>query len=146
VRAAIDDVRALAERIYPPLLGGRGLAATLRAAASNAGIPTRVEAAGLGRCPPEVAAAVYFCCFEALRNAAAHAGAGAHATIALRREESAIFFQVVDDGAGFAPEATVPAGGLTQIRARVDALGGELTVVSEPGRGTRVTGTIPLLS
>src|SRR5713101_462314 len=81
VREALDGVRALAQSIYPPLLLDRGLAEALRSAASGAGIHTRVEAAASDRYPSEVEATVYFCCLEALHNAAKHAGAGARATV-----------------------------------------------------------------
>ena len=81
VREALEGVRELAQSVYPPLLLDRGLAEALAAAASAAGIPTRVDATGLDRYPPQVEATVYFCCLEALENAARHAGAGARATV-----------------------------------------------------------------
>jgi len=144
VREALEAVRELAHRIYPPLLLDRGLADALRAAASEAGIPTRVEAAALHRYSPEAEATVYFCCLEALQNAAEHAGAGARATVRAWHEQGALRFEVTDDGAGFEQGARRLGPGLTSIGDRLGALGGRLTISSEPGRGTRVSGTIPL--
>jgi signal transduction histidine kinase len=144
VREALEGVRELAQRVYPPLLLDRGLAEALAAAALSAGIPTRFDATNLDRYPPEVEATVYFCCLEALENAARYAGAGARATIAARHESEALHFEVVDDGVGFEQHPDRQGGGLTSMGDRLGALGGLLTVSSRPGRGTRVSGTVPL--
>ncbi len=138
VQQALDETGKLAHRIYPPLLEAGGLAAALRAAALSAGIPTRIEVTAGADYPPEVAGAVYFCCLEVLERA----GDGAHATVTVRDEEGALVFEVVDDGAGSA--ATACGGVLGRLRDRVEALGGRLTVRSEPGKGTRVSGSLPL--
>ena len=144
VREALEGVRELAQSVYPPLLLDRGLAEALAAAASAAGIPTRVDATGLDRYPPQVEATVYFCCLEALENAARHAGAGARATVTAWHEPDALRFEVLDDGVGFEQHADRLGGGLTSIGDRIGALGGLLTVSSRPDRGTRVSGTVPL--
>jgi signal transduction histidine kinase len=143
VREALESVRELAQGIYPPLLLDRGLAEALRAAASGAGVSARVEAPA-DRYPPDVEAAAYFCCLEALRNAAEHAGAGARATVHAWHEQAALHFEVVDDGVGFEQSVTRWGAGLSSISDRLGALGGRLTLSSEPGKGTRVSGTIPL--
>jgi signal transduction histidine kinase len=144
LREALEAVRELAQSVYPPLLVDRGLAEALRAAASASGIPSRVEAADLGRYAPEVEATVYFCCVEALRNVAEHAGAGARATVRAWHEEGELRFEVADDGAGFEPVETPGGGGLGDVGDRLGARDGRLTITSEPGRGTRVVGAIPL--
>jgi signal transduction histidine kinase len=141
---ALETVRELAYGIYPPLLLDRGLTEALRAAASRAGIPTRVEAAVGDRFAPDVEATVYFCCLEALRNAAEHAGAEARATVRTWHEQNELHFEVVDDGAGFEQRTREPGVGLTSMSDRLAALDGWLTLSSEVGRGTRVSGTIPL--
>ena len=56
--------------------------------------------------PPDVEATVYFCCLEALQNAAEHAGAGARATVHAWYEQGALHFEVVDDGVGFEQSVT----------------------------------------
>jgi signal transduction histidine kinase len=129
VREALEGVQELAERIYPPLLPARGLAESLRAAAAEAPVPAAVETAPLGRYPPEVEAAVYFCCVEALRDA------GGSATLRVRQEAGALVFEVAGDGAE--PD-------LTGLADRLGAVGGRLTVSAARGGGTRVVGTIPL--
>jgi signal transduction histidine kinase len=132
VQQALDETGKLAHRIYPPLLEAGGLAAALRAAAASAGIPTRIEVTAGAGYPPEVAGVAYFCCLEVLERA----GDGAHATITVREAEGALAFEVVEDGGSDV--------GLEQLRDRVEALGGRLTVLSEPGHGVRVSGSLPL--
>ena len=76
IQDAIQELRALAHGIFPPLLVSGGLAESLPAAAGRAALPTTLEVTGIGRYPAEVEAAVYFCCLEALQNASKHAGEG----------------------------------------------------------------------
>jgi signal transduction histidine kinase len=142
VREALESVRALAQRIYPPLLVDRGLAEALAGAASAAGIPTRVEATGLDRYPDDLEATVYFCCLEALRDAAQHAPAGARATVGVWADESTLHFEVADD-CDLAPAAQKRSMS-TATSDRIGALGGQLTISSNPGHGTRLVGEIPL--
>ena len=76
LQEAVQELRNLAHGIYPPLLMDRGLAEALSAASGRAALPTGVEADGIGRYSQQIEAAVYFCCLEALQNAAKHAGDG----------------------------------------------------------------------
>jgi signal transduction histidine kinase len=141
---AVQELRNLAHGIYPPLLMDRGLPDALNAAAGRAALPTMVEATGIGRYPQGVEAAVYFCCLEALQNAGKHAGEGSTITITLREEEQALLFEIADDGAGFDPKVAELGHGFVNMRDRVGAFGGSVSVDSAPGRGTRITGRIPL--
>lgn len=138
VQHALEEVGKLAHRIYPPLLEAGGLAAALRSAAASVGVLSRIDVAADAGYPPEVAGVAYFCCLEVLERA----GDGARATVAVRHEEEALVFEVYEDGNG--SEATISTGVLSCLRDRVEALGGQLTIRSEPGRGTRVSGSLPL--
>ena len=141
---ALENVRDLARGIYPPVLADHGLPAALEAQARKAPIPVRLDADGSGRYPSEIEAAVYFCCLEALQNVAKYAEAS-EATIRLGGANGDLTFTVEDDGRGFDPEAVVGSG-LTNMRDRVEALGGTLHVSSAPGSGTTIRGTIPMRS
>jgi signal transduction histidine kinase len=142
---AVSELRSLAHGIYPPLLVDRGLPEALSAAAGRAAIPTDVGADGIGRYPQDVEAAVYFCCLEALQNAGKHAGEGATAAVRVREEAGSLLFEVADDGAGFDPGARrTPGAGFVNMGDRVGAIGGSLSVESAPGKGTKVSGRIPL--
>ena len=132
VQQALDETGKLAHRIYPPLLDAGGLAAAVRAAAVNAGVPTRVELPVEARYPPEIAGAVYFCCLEVLERAAD----GTRATVTVHEDDGALLFEIdarpaIDEGPGRSQD-------------RVEALGGELVVRSRPGESTHVSGSLPL--
>jgi signal transduction histidine kinase len=122
------------------LLEAGSIAAALRSAAVSAGIPASVEVAAGTSCPPEVARTVYLCWLEALE----HAGTEARVRVTLREEEGALAFEVVDHAARSAAVAARSDAGLGRLRDRVEALGGRLTIRSEPGRGIRVSGSLPV--
>ena len=141
---ALEEVRSLARGIYPAPLADLGLVEGLRAAALSCALPTTVLAAGVGRYPRAIESAAYFCCLEALQNAAKHA-AGATAAVVELSDGGELRFAVRDDGAGFDP-AVVNGGGVgfTSMRDRLAAVGGDVEIVSRPGHGTRVSARIPL--
>ena len=144
VRDTLEDVRALAHGIYPPLLLDSGLAPALRAAAARAAIDVQIEIGTLGRHPADVEASVYFCCLEALQNAAKHAGGAACASLRVSAGSGLVRFEVADDGVGFDPASPSDHGaGLQGMADRLGAVGGALTVASCPGRGTRISGSVP---
>jgi signal transduction histidine kinase len=141
IQTALDDLRDLARGIYPPLLIDEGLGAALNAQARRSLVPTTIRADGLGRYAPEVEAAVYFSCLEALQNVAKCAKANS-ATVTLEQSNGHLTFEVADDGRGFDPTAERTGTGLQGIADRLGALHGELTIRSEPGAGTAVRGRI----
>lgn len=141
---AIGELRDLARGIYPPLLEHDGLVAALREAALRSAIPTQVRCERSVRHGPELEAAVYFCCLEALQNAAKHAGDGARTTVDLVERDGVLSFEVADDGAGFDPDTASVNAGLQNMTDRIGALGGELRIESAPGRGTKVGGAVPV--
>jgi len=140
---ALENVRDLARGIYPPVLADHGLAAALEAQARKSPIPASVDIDDLGRYPQEVEAAIYFCCLEAVQNVAKYAAA-TRITVALAASNGDLTFSVADDGVGFDPATTARGAGLTNMRDRLEALGGAFHVESAPGRGTVVHGGIPL--
>jgi signal transduction histidine kinase len=141
VEEALEEVRALAGGIYPSLLADRGIAEALRSAGRRSPISTTIHTDGVGRYPPELESAVYFCCLEALQNAAKHAQ-GASAVSITIADDGALRFAVRDDGIGFAAGIAGPGRGLTNMHDRLAAVGGELTIESAPGEGTSVVGVI----
>ena len=140
---ALENLRDLARGIYPPLLAERGLAAALEAQVRSSAVPVTVDADGPGRYPQDAEAAVYFCALEALQNVAKYAGAS-RATVSLASGNSTLEFSVTDDGAGFDAGSAGYGTGLQGMADRLAALGGDLRVRSEPGRGTTVTGRLPV--
>jgi len=143
VSNAVETLRELARGIYPPVLADFGLAAALRAQAARSPLPVEVAADGTGRYPPEVEAAVYFCCLEALQNAIKHAHAGKVA-ISVHDQDGQLIFTVADDGQGIDPVSAHRGSGIQNMMDRMAALGGSLELSARPGGGTIVTGQLPV--
>jgi signal transduction histidine kinase len=143
LRAALDDLRALARGIYPPLLADQGLGPALRAQAGRAPLPVQVETDGIGRYPPDAEAAVYFCILEALQNTTKYARAS-QATVALSCPGSHLEFTVTDDGTGFDTATASRGTGLQGMADRLAAAGGTLRINSAPGNGTTISGRLPV--
>ena len=144
MQETLTQLRELAHGIYPPLLRDHGLGEALRNAASRAGLPTTVQVGSDERFGADVEAAVYFCCLEAMQNAGKHAGDDAELTIRVGAEGGSLTFEVIDDGIGFDPSAVADSHGFVNMRDRVGALGGVISVTSSPDRGTVVHGSLPL--
>ncbi len=100
VEDTIDEIRSLARGVYPPLLADQGLSEALRAAALRSPVAATVVANGIGRYSQDIESAVYFCCLEALQNAAKHAQGATKIAISLD-DRDALRFEVSDNGAGF---------------------------------------------
>jgi signal transduction histidine kinase len=143
VGKAIESVRDFARGVYPPLLEAEGLAQAISSEADKAALPVTVGASGVGRYPREMEAAVFFSILEALQNAAKYADAGS-ATVKLSDDGDRLNFEVADDGRGFDPASVTEGTGIYSMTDRLDAAGGTLTIDSAPGRGTVVTGSVPV--
>jgi signal transduction histidine kinase len=141
IEDTVADVRSLAAGVYPTLLADFGLAEALRSLARQAPITASVDIDGTGRCRPEIETAVYFCCSEALQNAAKHADGATAVSISLERHRH-VRFEVHDDGPGFFPSHVRAGQGLANMRDRIEAVGGRLEIRSTPGEGTSVIGNI----
>ena len=141
---AISQLRNFARGIYPPLLESDGLVAALSAAATQGALPTTIEATAMGRLPRAIEAPIYFCCLEAMQNAAKHAGPEAHVRVVLSQDAEGVDFSVQDDGRGFDPSAVRNPSGLVHIRDRVESIGGTAWIVSQAGLGCTVACRVPL--
>jgi len=139
---ALENLRDLARGIYPPLLAEEGLEAALEAQTRRSAVPASVQASGVHRYPQEIEAAVYFCALEALQNAAKYAEATS-VDLRLEHRDGHLAFEIADDGHGFDP-AWARGSGLTNMRDRVEALGGVLEVISTSGSGATIRGRIPV--
>jgi signal transduction histidine kinase len=141
---AIEELRDLAHGIFPSLLAERGLLAALRAVALRGPRAVQVTGHQVERYPPEIESAVYYCCLEALQNATKHAGAEAQITASLAAENGHLRLEVRDDGPGFDLTAVHAGVGLRNMEDRLGAVRGRLTIVTSPGKGTRISGRVPL--
>jgi signal transduction histidine kinase len=137
---AIQELRALARGIAPPVLTDRGLIAAVTSLADRGRASlTVLDLQGGERLPPAVENAAYFLIAEALTNATKHAP-GAAVSIGLDLRPGTLVVDVADDGPGGAD----PTGsGLIGLRARVEALDGTLTLASPPGGPTHLHAELP---
>jgi signal transduction histidine kinase len=143
VDEALEELRTLAHGVYPPLLADRGLAEALRAATARSSLTTELEARDVGRYPPEVESAVYFCILEGLQNTLKHAAGATRAVIRLDGGAAGeLQFELSDDGAGAPGGEIAPGNGITNMHDRLSAIGGEVTV-SRSAAGTVVHGRAP---
>ncbi|OLR93330.1 hypothetical protein BJP25_17815 [Actinokineospora bangkokensis] len=141
--AAEDLVVRTASGILPLALVAHGLAAALvTELAEHADVTLDIDDA-LRRYPAAVESAVYFVCMEGVNNAHKHAP-GAHITVRLRDTPRGLDFSVRDTGPGFDPARLPPDSGLHNLNTRTAAVGGTTRVTSTPGKGTTVTGFVPL--
>jgi signal transduction histidine kinase len=139
---SLAELRELARGIHPAVLE-HGLAGALDSLASRSAVPTKLFYEPAGRLPEPVELAAYFVASEALANVAKYAQAD-HATIRVWRAGSIAGIEIADDGIGGADNAR--GTGLRGLADRVEALDGELAVVSPPGAGTTVTARLPCAS
>ena len=143
VKDTIAELRNLAHGIYPPLLVDAGLGAALQAAAGRSPLSVEVETDDVGRYSPELEAAVYFCCLEALQNAAKHAP-DVHVSVRVWEEAGGLLFDVADDGPGYDADVARRGHGFVNMSDRLGAIGGSVRWDSAPGHGARVSGSVPL--
>ena len=132
-RVALTEMTELAQKVYPSLLEGRGFAAALRSAAESAGVTILVDVPAGADHPPEITAAVYWSCVEALSSASR----GSHATVSVLDADGGLTFEVAI--AGHHPE-----GRLARLRDRIEALDGRISVDEGQAGGSRVHGWLPL--
>jgi PAS domain S-box-containing protein len=140
-RMGIEELRELAAGIHPTILTNRGLRAAVEGLADRLPIPVAPLEVIDERLPTAMEASVYFFISEALTNVVKHAGATTAAVLVTISEET-LRVEVRDDGTGGAdPEA---GSGLPGLADRVAALGGRMTIRSEPSGGTVLLAEIPL--
>ncbi|MEU6004307.1 GAF domain-containing sensor histidine kinase [Streptomyces sp. NPDC047197] len=146
---AADELRAAVVELRPAALDEDGLVATLRThtqvldRAHSAEVT--FESCAVRALPAAQEEAMLRVAQEALHNALRHSGAE-HVSVALVRRGAGAVLRVTDDGSGFDPRAIRRAGrhlGLVSMRDRAGGVGGQLTVESEPGKGTTIEMEVP---
>lgn len=140
----LTDLRELAHGIHPPVLTDGGLVAAVEARVGRLPLGVIVSAEdGLRdrRLDTDVEAAAYFVVCEALTNVVKHAQAR-EAVVSLTTTDGRLWVLVSDDGLGLAGGA-MNGHGLTNLRDRVEALGGRVRIDDRPGGGTRLSADLP---
>jgi signal transduction histidine kinase len=95
--------------------------------------------------PDELEQDLYYVLREGIMNVTRHSQAS-HTEILLKQAGAALEGNLTDDGVGFDPAQTTQGQGLglSTMKERIKKLGGELSVQSAPGKGTRVSFILPL--
>jgi signal transduction histidine kinase len=151
VSDALEETRSLSHLLYPRVLDDLGLVAALewlaRHARESGALEVEVETDVRRADIPKTAASVlYRVAQEGLRNAMTHAQARV-VTLRVESDDDQATLEVADDGRGFdvvEAEARRPGMGLFAVRERVGLVDGEVEIYSVPGRGTRLSATVPL--
>lgn len=144
-RELLTDLRELAHGIHPPVLSDQGLVAAVQARADRMPLEVHVRAEPAlydRRLGTEIEGAAYFMICEALTNVVKHAAART-ANVDMFTTDGKVVVQVRDDGVGLT-SANANGNGLTNLRDRVEALGGQVRVDSSPGTGTKVHAELPV--
>lgn len=139
---AIETLVDLSRGIYPGALSEHGIGPALASATTTAMTPVEIVDETSGRFDPEVELSVYFCCLEAIQNALKHAEAS-RVRVILRSEEGELRATVADDGTGFDANGTPGGSGLSNMRDRLDAVGGSIAIEAS-SEGTVVTARVRL--
>lgn len=93
--------------------------------------------------PNEIGTALYRIVQESLTNISKHSTA-TQVNIQLQQHDNTLQLQIADNGQGFDPQSNTTGFGLQGMRERTTALGGKFLLTSQPGRGCRITVSIPL--
>jgi signal transduction histidine kinase len=140
---ALAEMRLLIYQLRPPVLEKEGLLtalqARLAAVEGRAGLKTGLKTDLTARLPFAIEEGLYHIAQEALNNALKHAHARS-VNVSLLQNGPVISLEIVDDGIGFEVASAYEEGkmGLPDMEDHASELGGRLTVVSEPGKGTRI--------
>lgn len=145
-RENLGEARALVGALTPAALGTGTLVDALRRQAdrvgAECGIDVRLATSGdVGALPMPVEVVLLRMAQEALANVRKHSGA-ATAHLLLAADDGTVRLAVTDDGVGFDPDAPVTGFGLAGMRARVEQIGGSVTVHSGAS-GTSVSVEVP---
>ncbi|HWI82870.1 CHASE3 domain-containing protein [Ramlibacter sp.] len=138
--------RRIIEDLRPSSLSNLGLTASLeilaREFSERSGIEVTSELERVDLDEPSQLT-VYRLVQESLTNVGKYAEAK-HVAITLQNHENHVEVEIGDDGKGFNVTAIRPSThGLAGMRHRVEAAGGRLTVVSTPGKGSRISAVLP---
>jgi signal transduction histidine kinase len=137
---ALEELREISRGIYPAVLSEAGLGPALRALARRSAVPVELDLNLGPRTGDRLEAAAYYIASEALANAAKHAQASVIEVVADSRD-GALTLSIRDDGIGGADPGR--GSGIIGLKDRVEALGGTLSVLSPPGRGTTLHVHLP---
>jgi signal transduction histidine kinase len=141
LKGALDALRDFAHGIHPAGLTRDGLRPALGELVSQSAVPVDLDVRMDGRLPEAIEVAAYYIVSEALTNATKHAHASS-VTVRVDAAGEGLRLGIRDDGSGGADFGR--GSGLVGLKDRVEALGGWITLQSEPATGTSLEVELPL--
>ena len=144
-----EGLRKISHRMHPTVLEHLGLSKALEHLcgefSKREGIPVKFHSDQLAIAVPRgIGACLYRIAQEALRNISKHANA-ADVEVKLALVDQGLQLCIEDSGIGFDTSAEKSGLGLHSMRERAQLANGSFSVTSEPGSGTRVLVSVPLL-
>jgi len=150
---AIQEVRRISVNLAPDILDELGLCAAVRVLGRDlqekTGIRVSVSCRDLPpEIPKEISWTVYRILQEGVQNVEKHARAGI-VRLSIQWRRPWVRATLHDDGKGFRPGKPArghdwePTRGLRNMKDRAERVGGQLSITSVPGKGTRVAVRIP---
>jgi signal transduction histidine kinase len=143
---ALKEMRLLVYESMPTSLEEQGLVDVLHQRLQfverRSGVETEVETQGNFDLPARVQVGMYRIAQEALNNTLKHAAA-TKVVVRLLERDTKVTMTIEDNGVGFDTSRTAGGMGLANMHARAENLGGDLSIESELGRGTKVRMVIP---
>jgi signal transduction histidine kinase len=137
----LENLQEISRGIHPAVLADGGLGPALKALARRSVIPVELDIHTTQRFPAGVEMAAYYIVAESLTNAAKHAYASV-VRIDMRYRDATLQLSINDNGVGGADPGR--GSGITGLKDRIEALGGEMTVNSPIGSGTSLVVNVPI--
>jgi GAF domain-containing protein len=138
---AQEELREISRGLHPAVLTESGLRPALRTLARRSTVPVSLDVQLAGRLAEPVEITAYYAVSEALANTAKHAHASA-AEVDVAADQGMLRVRIRDDGRGGADFSR--GSGLTGLKDRVEAFGGQISLRSPPGAGTALEIILPL--
>ena len=93
--------------------------------------------------PQEREAKIYYIAIEFLQNILKHSGAS-QGVLSIEVQDDLLSIHISDNGSGFDVETSSNSLGISSARARIEDMGGKLSINSSAGRGSKVSFDVPI--
>jgi signal transduction histidine kinase len=148
-RKALRETRRSLRDLRPELLENEGLTNAITHVSEeltkNTSLQVQTSFSGaIRQLPSAIETALLRICQEALTNIVGHADAR-QAKIELCFGADNVDLRVIDDGRGFEPEPCKESCGLLFMTERAKELGGTCSIQNQPGQGTQIHASIPIV-
>lgn len=139
------DVHELSHQLYSSKLQYIGLKSALRELCRQFAARHDTEVYEMLEDVPDLPTNVQFCLYrvaqEALNNVGKHSQTQ-HVSVQLGAESGMVILEITDTGVGFETNMPIVGLGIASMRERLRTAGGDLTITSHRGQGTKLTATV----